>query len=176
MNSDKKNKWIIGVLSVLIPIAVAILLFMPAKVATDANWIYFLPHLIGMLNTATALALIAGLISIKKGKQDYHRLFMSIAFILGAIFLIVYIIYHSTVESTPFGGEGIIRSVYYFILVSHILLSVAVVPLVLSAFNHALKGRFKKHKKIVKFTFPIWLYVSISGVIVYLMISPYYQF
>jgi putative membrane protein len=176
MSTDKKSNWLIGVLSVIIPLAVALLLFMPSKVETDAGWIYFLPHLIGMLNTTTALVLIAGVISIKKGRQDYHRLFMSIAFILGAIFLVVYIAYHSTVESTPFGGEGIVKSIYYFFLLSHILLSIGVVPLVLLAFNHALKGRFEKHKKIVKFTLPIWLYVSVTGVIVYLMISPYYQF
>jgi putative membrane protein len=176
MTSDKKSKWVIGTLSVVIPVAVAVLLFMPAKANLNADWIYFLPHLIGMLNTTTALALIAGFISIKKSRQDYHRLFMSIAFILGAIFLVVYITYHSTVESTPFGGEGMIKNIYYFFLLSHILLSIGVVPLVLMAFNHALKGRFDKHKKIVKFTLPIWLYVSISGVIVYLLISPYYQF
>jgi putative membrane protein len=176
MKTDKKTNWLIGVLSVIIPLAVALLLFMPSKVETDASWIYFLPHLIGMLNTTTALVLIAGVISIKKGRQDYHRLLMSIAFILGAIFLVVYITYHSTVESTPFGGEGIVKSIYYFLLLSHILLSIGVVPLVLLAFNHALKGRFEKHKKIVKFTLPIWLYVSVTGVIVYLMISPYYQF
>jgi len=176
MTSDQKTKWLIGTLSVVIPVAVAVLLFMPTKVATDANWIYFLPHLIGMLNTATALSLIVGFFCIKKNRPDYHRLFMSIAFALGAIFLVVYITYHSTVESTPFGGEGMIKSIYYFFLLSHILLSIGVVPLVLLAFNHALKGRFDKHKKVVKFTLPIWFYVSVSGVIVYLLISPYYQF
>lgn len=176
MKNDSKTNWLIVLLSVIIPLAVALLLFMPTKVATDASWIYFLPHLIGMLNTTTALVLIAGVIAIKKGRQDLHRLFMSIAFILGAIFLVVYITYHSTVASTPFGGEGMIRSIYYFFLLSHILLSIGVVPLVLLAFNHALKGRFEKHKKIVKYTLPIWLYVSVTGVIVYLMISPYYQF
>ena len=176
MSKEQKSKWLIGVLSVVIPVAVAVLIFMPSKVETDASWIYFLPHLIGMLNTATALSLIAGYISIRKKRQDYHRLFMSIAFILGAIFLVVYITYHSTVDSTPFGGEGMIKNLYYFFLLSHILLSIGVVPLVLLAFKHALKGQFDKHKRIVKFTLPIWLYVSISGVIVYLMISPYYSF
>ncbi len=176
MSSEKRTKWIIGILSVLIPVAVAVLLFMPTKVEYEADWIYFLPHLIGMINTATALCLIIALVMVRKKRIEYHRLFMTLAFILGAIFLVVYITYHSTVESTPFGGEGMVRSLYYFFLLSHILLSIGVVPLVLLSFNHALKGRIDKHKKIVKFTFPIWLYVSISGVIVYLMISPYYQF
>ncbi len=176
MSADQKSKWLIGILSVVIPVAVAVLLFMPTKVEYEADWIYFLPHLIAMLNSTTALCLILALVSIKKKRVDYHRLFMTIAFILGAIFLVVYITYHSTVESTPFGGEGLVKTIYYVILISHILLSVLVVPFVLMAFNHALKNRIEKHKKIVKFAYPIWLYVSISGVIVYLMISPYYQF
>ena len=176
MSSEKKARLVIILLSVIIPVAVAVLLFMPTKLEYEADWVYFLPHLIGMLNSATAVALICGLVAVRKKRVDYHRLCMTIAFVLGAIFLVVYITYHSTVESTAFGGEGILKSIYYFFLLSHILLSISVVPLVLMAFNHALKGRIDKHKRIVKFTYPIWLYVSVSGVIVYLMISPYYQF
>ena len=99
---------------------------------------------------------------------------MITAFVLGALFLILYILYHSNAPPTKYGGEGIIRIVYFFFLFSHILLAFIVVPLVLSAIYFALFQKIEKHKKMVKYTFPIWLYVSITGVIVYLMISPYY--
>ena len=175
LEGKRSMLWII-VLSVAIPVAVAVLLFMPSKMKLDVSWIYVLPHLIGMLNTATSLSLIAGFIAVRKKKIAYHRLFMTISFVLGAIFLVVYILYHASVPSTKFGGEGLIRGIYYFFLLSHILLAVVVVPLVLLAFYHALTNRIDKHKKVVKFTLPIWLYVSVTGVVVYLMISPYYQF
>lgn len=114
---------------------------------------------------------------------------MSSAFVLGSLFLISYIIYHATIDSTVFGdinGDGIVsedelaeigmlRRVYLFVLLSHILLSIVVVPFVLFAFYYSLTDKIEKHKKVVKFTFPIWLYVSITGVIAYLFISPYYQ-
>jgi putative membrane protein len=93
---------------------------------------------------------------------------------LSAAFLVMYVLYHMTSDSTPYGGEGPMRIVYYIILISHILLSVAVVPIVLFTFSRALSGNFERHKALAKFTFPIWLYVAITGVIVYLMISPYY--
>ena len=104
----------------------------------------------------------------------YHRISMMSAFVLGSLFLVSYVIYHSMADSTTFGGEGWIRPVYYFLLLSHILLAIVVVPFVLFAFYFALTDKIEKHKKIVKYTFPIWLYVSVTGVLVYLMISPYY--
>jgi putative membrane protein len=88
--------------------------------------------------------------------------------------LVSYVIYHGAAESTPFGGEGNIRLVYYFLLITHIILSVAVIPMVLFSYLHAWEGNFEKHKKLTKITWPIWFYVAVSGVIVYLMISPYY--
>jgi putative membrane protein len=93
---------------------------------------------------------------------------------LSASFLVMYVIYHMTSESTVFGGTGVIRYVYYFILISHILLSVIITPLVLFTFSRALSGNFERHRALAKFTFPVWLYVAVSGVLVYLMISPYY--
>ena len=173
---EKKPMIWISVLSVIVPTVVAILLFMPYKMKLDVSWIYFLPHLIGMLNTTTSLSLVAGFIAVKRKKIAYHRLFMTISFVLGTIFLVTYIIYHATVPSTKFGGEGMVKNIYYFFLLSHILLSVVVVPFVLLAFYYALTNKIDKHKKVVKFTLPIWLYVSVTGVIIYLMISPYYQF
>ena len=100
---------------------------------------------------------------------------MKICIGCSAVFLVMYVAYHMTSDSTPYGGEGVIRMVYFFILITHIVLSIAVVPFVLFTFSRALSGNFERHKALAKFTFPIWLYVAVTGVIVYLMISPYYS-
>ncbi|HEY9117523.1 MAG TPA: DUF420 domain-containing protein, partial [Roseivirga sp.] len=153
--------------------AVAVLLSLPTKLNLG-DWVYNLPHAIGVINTLTALCLIAAFVAIKSKNVKLHQRMNSSAFVLGAIFLVLYVLYHASAESTPYGGDGTFRSVYYFLLISHILLSIGVVPLVLLAFYYALNGMIDKHKRIVKYTFPIWLYVSVTGVAVYLMISPYY--
>ncbi|WP_422354534.1 DUF420 domain-containing protein [Roseivirga pacifica] len=170
---QKKSLVWIRVLSVAIPVAVAVLLGLPTKLNLG-DWVYTLPHVIGVVNTLTAICLLVAFIAVKKKNVDAHRKFNSLAFILGAIFLVLYVLYHASAESTPFGGEGVVRPIYYFLLISHIVLSIGVVPLVLLAFYYALNGMIDKHKKIVKSTFPIWFYVSVTGVTVYLMISPYY--
>lgn len=167
---------IISILSVLIPIVVALLLFMPSKIDNAGAWVYFLPHFNGIINTATSILLLAGFWFISKGNITYHKNAMVSAFVLGSLFLVSYVIYHASTDSTPFGGEGWIRPVYFTILISHIILAAVVVPFVLFAFYYALSNKIEKHKKVVKFTLPIWLYVSVTGVIVYLMIKPYYSF
>jgi len=169
----KKSLLWIRIFSIAIPLAVVVLLGLPTKLDLG-DWVYVLPDVIGVINTLTALALIAALVAVKRKNIDLHKKFNGLAFILGAVFLICYVLYHASAESTPFGGEGPIRYVYYFLLISHILLSIGVVPLVLLAFYYALNGMIDRHKRIVKYTFPIWLYVSVTGVAVYLMISPYY--
>jgi putative membrane protein len=171
--NQSRNR-IINILSIAIPVAVAILLGIRMKIDLGA-WTKTLPHIIGLINTATSICLILGLVFIKLKNVQLHRAMMISAFSLGAIFLVTYILYHISNPSTVFGGEGIIKYVYYFFLISHIVLSIGVVRFVLLALNYASLKQFNKHKKIVKIAYPIWLYVSISGVIVYLMISPYYQ-
>lgn len=170
----KRSYITIIVLSIVIPVAVGILLFKPAKEVEQAAWVSYLPALNAVINTATSLLLIAGFYFIRNKNVAYHKASMISAFCLGSLFLVFYVIYHSMADSTSFGGEGWIRSVYYFLLLSHILLAIIVVPFVLFAFYFALTNRIERHKKIVKFTLPIWLYVSITGVLVYLLISPYY--
>lgn len=172
-DEGKVKNWIIGV-SIAIPLAVAVLIFMPAKVTTFGDWVYFLPHLNAVVNTAASLALILGLILIKKKKYSYHGAAMTVAFTMGAFFLVSYVIYHSAAESTSFGGEGAIRSVYYFLLITHIVLAAVALFPILFAYYYGYTDQREKHRKVVKFAYPIWLYVSVSGVIVYLMISPYY--
>jgi putative membrane protein len=165
--------WIIGI-SIAIPVVVAVLLFMPAKLDLAQDWVYFLPHLNAVMNTGASLALLMGLYFIRKKQVDYHKAAMSVAFGLGAVFLVSYVIYHASAPSVAFGGEGWIRPVYYFILISHILLAAVALFPILLAYYFGLTGNVTKHRKIVKYAFPIWLYVSVTGVVVYLMISPYY--
>tara|TARA_B100001029_G_C14990157_1_gene411517 strand:- start:501 stop:1022 length:522 start_codon:yes stop_codon:yes gene_type:complete len=164
---------LIGVVSILIPIAVALLLLMPSKIELFGEWTYKLPHFNAIINTLTSFFLILSFYMIKYKKNiKAHKNLNIASFILGSIFLVSYIIYHSSVESTSYQGDQ--RFIYFSFLISHILLSIVVVPFVLFAFYYALTKQIDKHKKVVKYTFPIWLYVSVSGVIVYLMISPYY--
>ncbi len=167
--SKSINTWII-VLSVAIPLAVA-LLFMVKIPGYDLS---FLPPIYATINGLTALLLVAAVISIKNGKRQRHELLMKSCMVLSALFLVMYVLYHMTSDSTPFGGEGAVRLVYFFILLSHILLSIVVIPLVLFTYVRAWSGDFERHKKLAKITFPVWLYVAVTGVIVYLMISPYY--
>jgi len=173
--TEKKYKvWII-LLSVIIPIAVAILFSVKLKdFGFNVEPLTFLPPIYATINGLTALVLIVAVIAIKKGNRTLHERLMKFAIILSVLFLVMYVAYHMTSDSTPFGGEGMIRYVYFFILLTHILLSIIIIPMVLITYVRALTERFDKHKKLAKITFPIWLYVAITGVVVYLMISPYY--
>jgi putative membrane protein len=162
---------LIVVLSVAIPLAVAILFGMPKIKGYDFS---FLPPIYASINGLTAVLLIAAVVAIKNNKRRLHEALMKTCIFLSASFLVMYILYHLTSESTRFGGEGMIRYLYFFILVTHILLSVAVIPFVLFTYARASVGDFERHRRLAKFTFPLWLYVAITGVVVYLMISPYY--
>jgi putative membrane protein len=173
MIQEKRAMLVVNVLSVAVPLVVAILLGIRTKVDLG-SWTKILPHAIGGINTLTSLLLIVGYVSIKQHKISIHRLCMVGAFSLGGLFLICYVTYHLSNPSTKFGGSGAIRILYYTVLLSHIVLSLVVLPLVLRAFLFAVLGKFERHKKTAKIAFPVWLYVSVTGVIAYLMISPYY--
>jgi putative membrane protein len=170
MQTKEPYKNLIIVLSIAIPVVVAILF----RVQIDGYDFSFLPPIYATINGVTALLLIAAVVAIKQGKRNVHEGLMKVAIGCSAAFLVMYVLYHMTSAPTPFGGTGAIRYVYYFILISHIILSIGVVPFVLFTFSRALAGNFERHKALAKFTFPIWLYVAVTGVIVYLMISPYY--
>ena len=171
---QKFNKYIVLV-SILIPVVVAILFSVKLKdFGINVTPLSFLPPIYAAINGLTALVLISAVVAIKNGNRKLHERLMTSAIALSLAFLVMYVAYHMTSDSTKFGGEGIIRYVYFFILISHILLSIAVIPLVLVTYIRALANKFDKHKKIAKITFPIWLYVAVTGVIVYLMIAPYY--
>ena len=171
---QKYNKWIIA-LSVIIPVAVAVLFKIKLKdLGFNVSPLPILPPIYATINGITAVLLITAVIAIKNGNRKRHELLMKIAIACSLVFLVLYIAYHMTTDSTAFGGFGAIKYIYFFILLSHIVLSIATIPLVLITYVRALAEKFDKHKKIAKITFPIWLYVAVTGVIVYLMISPYY--
>ena len=166
---ENKSKLLINSLSVIIPMAVALMLGFPYKLNLG-EWTKTLPHFIGGINSLTTLVLIFGLIFIKKGNIDLHRTAMTTAFVLGGLFLVFYVTYHITNPANKFNGEGFVRYVYFFFLISHVGLSLVVLPLVLRAMFYAVTGQFARHKNLVRFAYPIWLYVSTTGVIVYLML------
>jgi putative membrane protein len=174
---EKKFNKLIVIVSILIPVVVAILFSVKLKdFGFQVEPLSFLPPIYATINGVTAVVLVGGVWAIKGGRMDLHKKAMTTAILLSVVFLVMYVAYHMTSDSTKFGGEGMIRNVYFFILISHILLSIAVIPLVLITYVRALAERFDRHKKIAKITFPIWLYVAVTGVIVYLMISPYYVY
>jgi putative membrane protein len=172
---QSRFKVLIWVLSIAIPLVVAVLMIMPKQNNFSVFDPRILPHVNAVLNSLTTLCLLAGLFFIRNKQIEWHRMAMMSAFTLSSLFLVSYVIYHTFVPSTPFGGEGWIRTFYFFVLISHILLAVVVVPLVLVALYYAFTKQFEKHKKVVKYTYPVWLYVAITGVAVYVLISPYYS-
>ncbi len=188
MKNEKVPYVLLILLSVIIPSVVGVMLYFNHKTGTASGWVSFLPHFHASINALTALLLITGFIMIKMKKVRWHRLIMTTAFIMGILFLVSYILYHISAPPAIFGDTnhdgyldlseaavvGNTRNIYLLILLSHIVMAVMVVPFVLFAFYFALTGKFERHKKVVRFALPIWLYVSITGVIVYLMIMPYY--
>lgn len=175
LSKEKRYKSIITGLSIVIPIAVAVLFRVNLKeLGFNVEPLTFLPPIYASINGLTALVLIAAVIAIKKGNKKLHEQLNTFAIFCSLLFLLMYIGYHMTSDSTKFGGEGVIKYVYYFILITHIVLSIIVIPFVLTTFMRAKLGDLPAHKKIAKITFPLWLYVAVTGVIVYLMISPYY--
>jgi putative membrane protein len=188
-NLESKYKSLIVVVSVLIPIVVAILFSIKLKdFGINVEPLTFLPPIYATINALTAVLLILGVVAIKNGNVLNHKKFMTTAIACSVLFLLMYVAYHLTADSTKYGdvnGDGIVneaelaqvgisRLIYFVILITHILLSIIIIPLVLFTYVRALAERFDKHKKLAKITFPIWLYVAVSGVIVYIMISPYY--
>ena len=166
----KKYNYLVTVLSIVIPLSVAALF----RVKIDYELPVFLPPIYASINGLTAFILLFAVAAIKKGNRKLHEALMKFAIALSILFLLLYIAYHMTSDSTSFGGEGLLKYFYYFVLISHILLSIVVIPFVLITFFRAISLDFQRHKAIARLTFPIWLYVAISGVVVYIMIAPYY--
>jgi len=186
---DRTYMNIIGVLSVAIPVVVAFLIFIPQTGKLGDFDVTFLPHFNAVLNSATALCLAVGYYLTKTGKYNAHRTMMLSAFTLSSMFLISYVLYHFQAPSTKYGdldGDSILsafelesvgsmRYIYLVLLLTHIAAAAIIVPLVLRSIYFGLTKQNERHKKVSAYTFPIWMFVAVSGVIVYLLISPYYQ-
>ena len=147
------------------------LIYFKAPAATEVAWVSNLSAVNAALNSLSTVFLLLGFREIRARNFVKHMRFMISAFVTSALFLVSYIVYHHFVGDTPFTGQGFIRPVYFFILISHIVLSIFVVPLVLSSFLFAFSGKFNTHRKVSKWTFPIWLYVSVTGVMVFFMLK-----
>ncbi|MDO9262093.1 MAG: DUF420 domain-containing protein [Flavobacteriaceae bacterium] len=171
LTTNQKNiKKLITAISVLVPLLIVVLF----QVKLEGNF-SFLPHIYAVINALTALVLMLAVYFIKNGNRKTHELLVKIAFLLSISFLVMYILYHATSEETKFGGEGLVRYLYFFILITHIVSSIFLIPMVLHTYFRAYINDIKGHKKIAPITFVLWEYVAITGVIVYLMIAPYYQ-
>lgn len=147
----------------------------PVTIETP-SFVYFLPKLNAIINGLCSILLLLSLNQIRQKNISAHKKLNIATFVLSSVFLVSYILFHYFVKETTYGGEGTMRYIYYTILISHIILAAAVLPLILLSFHRGLQMQVEKHRKLVKFAFPIWLYVTVTGVIVYLMISPYYTF
>ena len=175
INTEKKEKKInrlITVISIAVPLVVALLFGIKIPGVEPLS---FLPPIYATINGITAVFLVLAFLAIRSGRQTAHQRLMTGSVVLSALFLLMYVAYHMTSESTPYGGEGFLRSLYFAVLISHIVLSIVVIPLVLKTYARAYLGHYDRHRKLARITFPIWLYVAVSGVVVYLMISPYYS-
>jgi putative membrane protein len=171
----KKSFTGINVISIVIPVVVALMLGIRTKISLGA-WSDQLPFYNAIINSTTAVLLLVGLYFIKSGNIAVHKRVMSLAFALGGLFLVSYVLYHISHASTSFEGTGKIKYFYYFNLITHIFASLIVLPFVLRAYYFGLNRMDAEHKKVTRIAFPLWLYVSITGVIAYVMISPYYTF
>ena len=166
----KKYKLWVNIISIAIPVVVALLFGIKLP---NIEPLTFLPPIYALINAITSILLISALIAIKNKKMKLHRALMQTAIFCSIIFLLMYVAYHITSVPTKYEGEMVIT--YRLILISHIILSILVIPLVLHSYLRAYLGDYKAHKKIVKYAYPVWLYVAVTGVIVYIMISPYYK-
>jgi putative membrane protein len=175
--NDRSFFWIVVGISLAVPAVVTLLKVLPDDYRPNALFAQYLPALNALLNSLVAICLAAGyyFIRVKKDKGT-HQIFMFSAFLLSALFLISYVIYHTVMPSTPYGSDGFMKYVYYLILITHIILAAVILPLVLYTIYYSTTGNFERHRRIARITWPLWMYVAVTGVLVYLMISPFYKF
>lgn len=171
--NDKQARLLILTVSFVVFAAVVIL--SRVKLEVDLGFdIHVFAKINAIINSAVSVLLVAGLMAVKQKKYMQHKNIMLGAIVLSVLFLVSYIAHHLLAGDTKFGGEGTIRLVYFIILITHIFLAAVILPFILFTAYRSLTGEYDKHKKLARYTWPLWLYVSVTGVIVYLMISPYY--
>ena len=178
MGIDRNMKTFVWVAGIAIPVVVAVMFFLPGiEVSPKMEAVlHTLPTVNATINGTAFLCLAASFWAIKNGKVQLHQTLNTTALVLSALFLLSYVSYHLTTPSTPFCKEGWIRGVYFFVLLTHILLSIVIVPLVLTTYLLGLGNQIQRHRKWARITWPIWMYVTFTGVVVYLLISPCYPF
>lgn len=172
--NENLAKTIIWILSIVVfTVVVALDRITPPPFPFDFD-VHILATVIAVINSLVAVLLLLGLYYAKQKQLLKHKNIMFAAIILSILFLVFYIAHHLFAGSTKFGGEGLIKMVYYVLLITHIFLAAGVLPFILFTSYRALTGEYDKHRKVAKITWPIWFYVAVSGVLVYLMIQPYY--
>lgn len=175
MKNNRKANAIIILVSIVVALLVSVLTRVTLKGAENLPWdVMMQPALHAILNSLTALFLIIGYIAVRLNKVNLHRISMFSAFGVSGLFLLSYVTYHGLTDPTKFGGEGIIKIVYNFILITHIILAAIIFPLILMTIHRAVTNQIELHRKLASITFPIWLYVAVTGVLVYILLSPYY--
>lgn len=172
--TPRNYKPAIIIITITLISAIIVLLRLPGVEDFDAFDITILPMMNAIFNIFSFLFLLGALFAILKGNVNVHRRFIYAAVTSTSLFLVNYVIFHFIASATSFGGEGFIAVLYYFILITHITLAMAIIPLALTSITSAWNQEHEKHKKISRWTMPIWLYVSFTGVLVYLLIRPYY--
>jgi putative membrane protein len=172
--NDGTAKWLIGVLSFVVFAAVVVLSRVKLEVNLGFN-VHIFAAINAVINSIVSVLLILGLVAAKSGRYERHKRIMFAAIILSTIFLVSYIAHHLLASETKFGGVGGVRYFYFIILITHIFLAAVILPFILFTAYRALVAEWPVHRKIAKITWPIWFYVSVTGVIVYLLISPYYN-
>ena len=170
---DKLANLLIILFSIIVFVAVVFLSRIKVDIALPFN-VHVFAQLNAVINSAVSFLLLVGLLSVKRGRYSLHKKVMMSAMVLSLLFLVSYICHHLLSESTTYGGEGIMKTVYYFILITHIILAGIILPFILYTSYRALVAEWPQHRKLAKITWPIWFYVSVTGVVVYWMISPYY--
>jgi len=174
MTNQKNYTPLIWALSIAINLLVALAFFLPKLTLPEGYDFSYIPHFNAVINSFTFTCLLTAFIAIKNKNIKIHRRFIFSALFFTCIFLGSYLLYHFTMPSTKFGGQGIIRYIYFFILLTHIVTAALIVPFVLITIARGLNMDVARHRKIARKVMPAWLYVSSSGIVVYLMISPYY--
>lgn len=171
---NKSLSWPVVLISIAIPLGIVLLFLVPHSAVPVGFDIKVLPLVEALLNFTTFILLLASLYFIRRGNRRAHKICNLTAVALSVLFLLVYVSFHYLSPQAHYGGEGFIRYIYFFLLITHIVLSAVIVPLVLVTLIRALKGHFARHKKIARITWPLWVYVTLTGVIVYIMMAPYY--
>jgi putative membrane protein len=175
--SIQKNDKLANVLIIVFSIVVFVAVVFLSRIKVDLDLpfdVHIFAKVNAIINSAVSFLLLVGLLAVKRSRYALHKKVMLTAMVLSFLFLVSYICHHLLSDSTSYGGEGAIKIVYYIILISHILLAAIILPFILFTSYRALVAEWPGHKKLARITWPIWFYVSVTGVIVYLMISPYY--